>query len=86
MWNGNPIELGESPQEETDYMKRWYERNFEHLSREYGGFLSSVEMIEEDAVHEKNGQDFNIYDLSGRPLKSKPERGFYIQNGKKWLK
>ncbi len=86
VWNGNPIELGESPQEETDYMKMWYERNFEHLSREYGGFLSSVEMIEEDAVHEKNGQDFNIYDLSGRPLKSKPERGFYIQNGKKYLK
>lgn len=29
--------------------------------------------------------DSPIYDLTGRPLNSKPEKGFYIQNGKKYL-
>jgi hypothetical protein len=33
---------------------------------------------------EQEGNDF-IYDLTGRRLGSKPEKGFYIQNGKKYL-
>ena len=32
-----------------------------------------------------NQENKLIYDLTGRRLSSRPEKGFYIQNGKKYL-
>lgn len=43
--------------------------------------LSGITEIITDEQHE----DSSIYDLAGRRLNAKPERGFYIQNGKKYL-
>ena len=30
-WNGNIVELTESPEEEAQYLKQWYKMNVEHL-------------------------------------------------------
>lgn len=34
---------------------------------------------------DEKSSDNEIYDLTGRKLNSKPEKGFYIQNGKKYI-
>ena len=56
----------------------------------YSGF--SVRPVRDKNHSEINGittdgrkDDSSIYDLTGRRLNSKPESGFYIQNGKKYL-
>lgn len=38
-----------------------------------------------DIATDNGLNDGTIYDLSGRPLRSRPEMGFYIQDGKKYL-
>lgn len=38
-----------------------------------------------EIITDRRQDDSPIYDLTGRRLSSKPEKGFYIQNGKKYL-
>ena len=69
--------------DERSYIDEWIDKRLE--------FLDNLFKINTDITQHYNDDhstrnETRIYDLSGKPLKSKPERGFYIQNGKKWLK
>ncbi|MBR2193860.1 MAG: CotH kinase family protein [Bacteroidaceae bacterium] len=69
--------------DERRYIDEWIDKRLE--------FLDNLFSINTDITQHYNDDhstrnETRIYDLSGKPLKSKPERGFYIQNGKKWLK
>ena len=80
--------LGNSPMPELDFdgeqqfIEEWIDTRISFLDNKFG----YANGMDEPSITDSEHADSRIYDLSGRPLKSKPERGFYIQNGKKWLK
>ena len=56
----------------------------------YGVYASGDEMVGVRDIHESipekvQSSKVDIYDLTGRPLRSRPSKGFYIQKGKKVL-
>ena len=63
-----------------------YDEETKSLVADGNGMKSSNTFDGTGTITDSRYADTRIYDLTGRPLKSKPERGFYIQNGKKWLK
>lgn len=48
----------------------------------YDESMSGIEPI---LLEQMNSSDNRIFDLTGRQLKEKPQKGFYIQNGKKYI-
>jgi hypothetical protein len=67
---------------EQQFIEEWIDTRISFLDNKFG----YANGIDEPSITDSEHADSRIYDLSGRPLKSKPERGFYIQNGKKYLK
>ena len=80
--------LGNNPMPELDFddeqqfIEEWIDTRISFLDDKFGYANGIDEPLSTDSKY----TDTRIYDLSGRPLKSKPEHGFYIQNGKKYLK
>lgn len=94
-WNGNPVPLKEKITEEVDYIKRWYQSNYNNLCRYFEMGTDIVQL----AAEESNAVDAHlsatkkidaIYDLSGRRVSSQfpvhssqIQKGIYIQKGRK---
>ena len=84
-WNDNPVPLKEQLQEETDYVKNWYAKNYESLCEQFGTppEISGISNLSQ-TDHQKE-----IYTLDGRKMGVKsPDRlpkGVYIVNGRKMI-
>ncbi len=81
-WNGNPVELKQSPWEEAEYLKSWYRMNMKHLENNifYGLGTSGIDKCNKEtykaAHHKKNlfGQDV-----------TENYNGIVIQDNKKFI-
>lgn len=80
-WNGNPVPLTEDINDELQYVKDWYARNFNHVS-EALGIETGITGI--DAT--EDGQQAKTYTLDGTRL---PDGAAYdgitIRGGKKYI-
>ena len=76
-WDGNPVPLKESPLEELEYVKQWYQRNYDALDAQF----ESVG-IDDATVPQRRP---TLYTLGGRVAASTPRPGIYIQQGRKWV-
>jgi len=77
-WDGNPVPLKEDIMEELDYVKGWYARNFESICNQFERVRVSV-----SSPSATRHTPSPIFDLQGRRLSGKPQKGVYIQDGKK---
>lgn len=81
-WNGNPVPLKESLNQEIDYVKRWYADNYNSICRAWGG--TSYTLV--PTYYDPNPERM-IYLPDGRRVDTSRERlpgkGLYIINGKK---
>ena len=64
-WNNNPVPLEQDITVETDYVKKWYSRNFDHIEnvvfKDYG--TTGIKNIEKD-----NANDNTIYNMFGQKV------------------
>jgi hypothetical protein len=74
------MDLNLSPGTYTLYAADGVEQNIT-----IGGDADAIGAIENDASISKQGNGL-IFDLTGRRLSSTPQRGIYIQDGRKMLK
>lgn len=64
----------------------WKDAPFKIYPLSEKGYYAGVASIE-STLYDNPGKNTNvIYDLQGRSLKSVPQRGIYIKNGKKYVK
>ncbi|MCM1312552.1 MAG: CotH kinase family protein [Bacteroides sp.] len=78
-WNNNPVALKEDVSEELEYVKDWYQRNYNMLY-DYFDIPNAIPTVENKHTR------FGIYTLEGRKINSAPEnlpKGLYIINGEK---
>lgn len=84
-WNENPVTLKESILDELDYIKTWYQKNYDNLCRQFG--VQPVNAIVNTTLsttpHSLNG----VYTLDGRKIDKNQlhemKTGVYIVNGRK---
>ena len=79
-WNNNPVPLTETIHEELDYVKNWYQRNYDNLCSQFGVDKS----IDLPSISTKQ----TVYMLDGRRLNSVTNssslpRGIYIIDKRK---
>lgn len=78
-WSGNPVPLKDDINDEMDYVKNWYVKNYNSLSRQ---FVNTG--IRQTTYHENFD---NAYTIDGRKLSvgnpEKLSKGIYIINRKK---
>ena len=84
-WNGNPVPLKERLQEETNYVKNWYAKNYESLCEQFGTPPTTMGIIN----HGTPNIPTWIYTLDGRKVDVKISdripKGMYIVNGRKMI-
>lgn len=79
-WDGNPVQLKAKIEEETDYVKKWYVRNYENLCYQFGTLPAAVELNGAD------NSEYPYYDLYGRQFETEPASGLYIHDGMIYLR
>lgn len=87
-WNGELTKIDETPEGESQYMKDWYVRNFEHLNTMFSTENSGLNDV---IVSTQNQESNPVYLLSGRKVHvdlTSPScpKGIYIQNGHKVIR
>ena len=84
-WNDNPVPLKANIAEEIDYVKGWYEKNYESLCTQFGtpSVTTGIANIRESV------SPVSIYTLDGRKINATDTRqltkGIYIVHGRKVL-
>ena len=74
-WDGNPVTLKESPLDELEYVKDWYQRNYDALDAQF----ESVG-IDDATVPQPSA---TVFTLGGQVATSTFRPGIYILNGRK---
>ena len=84
-WNENPVPIKAKIAEETDYVKEWYERNYESLCHQFGTPPMRIGL---NNIRISSSQ-LDIYTLDGRKIDAADThqlaKGFYIVGGRKLL-
>lgn len=79
-WNGNPVPLKESVDDELEYVKDWYWKNYVSLCTQFG--IDVTTGIVNISTNQPSGHC--IYTIDGRRISQKDiQKGIYIVNGKK---
>lgn len=81
-WNGNPVDLREDIASEADYVKGWYQRNYQNVC----GIFGMEAGIQNVPTGGNRIGTTSIYTLDGRKCDSRPRRGIVIENGRKVLR
>ncbi|MCR5819593.1 MAG: CotH kinase family protein [Bacteroidaceae bacterium] len=79
-WNGNPVPLEENLFDELQYVKGWYEKNYNFLCRYFGMGTTGL------TSNQVNKKQPDIYMLDGRKAANytvRLRKGFYIEGSKK---
>lgn len=84
-WDGNPVPLQANINDEIDYVKRWYAKNYESLCNQFGTPSVTTGVVNATAIN----FPISIYTLDGRKVDATDvqwlEKGVYIVNGRKVL-
>ena len=84
-WNENPVTLKESILDELDYIKTWYQKNYDNLCRQFG--VQPVNAIVNTTLSTTPHSLNSVYTLDGRKIDKNQlhemKTGVYIVNGRK---
>ena len=84
-WNDNPVPLKTQIAEELEYVKDWYDKNYQYLcgkfgtTYETGGITGKKESVSHKGIHTLDGRKVHSAD------RHRLEKGIYIVDGRKIL-